>query len=371
MKLDPILSKATMLARSGKHSKVIRLLEPEINRYHGSFRYYYILGVSCLYVDDFAGALGYFQLAQKVKLRDPLALLGMAALNLRRGETDKAVDAYLEVLESDEKNRTARRALRVIRKYSGRDQFQAWLDSGKLHTLYPPVPADGFSWERLLGFTAVAVVAMLLLFGILVRSRVLPNPFNKKNARSQNIEYVLSAEERNQPVQTGGLYRYTFTKSKVLETYEKALSLFLDYRDEAAKINLNRILESNASEGIKNKARVLASYMEAPGFHNFKHNDNVTYSEAMLDPPLYRDVYVIWRGMAANVQTAGESTNFRLLVGYDTRTTLEGDVLVVFDRAISVSTERPLEVLGRIVPVSGGIMLEGAAVKQSGRLEEK
>jgi tetratricopeptide (TPR) repeat protein len=371
MKLDPILSKATMLARSGKYSQAIRALEPEINRYHGSFRYYYILAVSCLHVDDYSGALGYFQLAQKVKLRDPLALLGMAALYLRRGETDRAVDSYLEVLDNDEKNKIAKRALHVIRKYSGRDEFQAWLDSGKLRTLYPPIPSAGFSWERLLAFTAAAVAAFLLLFGILAQCGVLPNPFTKKGGRVQNTEYALSAEDRSQPVQTGGGFNYTLTRTQVIETYEKARSLFTSYRDEAARINLNRILESNASEGIQNKARLIIPFLETPGFHNFKHNDNVSYSEAAAEPALYRDVHVIWRGMAVNVQTAGDVTSFKLLVGYDTRKTLEGDVQVAFDRAMPVSTERPLEVLGRIVPVSGGIMLEGVAIKQSGRLEEK
>jgi tetratricopeptide (TPR) repeat protein len=367
MKLDSILTRATRLAKSGNYERTIRTLEPEVNRYHDSFRYYYLLGISCLHVDDFSGALDYFRLAQKVKMRDPLAILGMAALHLRRGEIDQAVDCYLEVEEIDSKNRTAQKALKIIRKYSGKDAFQAWRDSGKLHTLYPPIPSAGLSWSRLIIVAAAAVAAMMILFGILEKP---PNPFAKQG-RTRITEYVLNAEERSEPVQTGGLYRYILTRTQVLETYEKALSLFSAYRDEPARVSLNRILESNASEGIKNKARILVSYLETPGFHNFKQADNVSYSEAAGDPPLYRDVHIIWRGMAANVQTVQNVTTFNFLVGYDTRKTMEGDVLVVFDRALSVNTERPLEVLGRIVPISGGIMLEGVAIHQSGRLEEK
>jgi len=41
----------------------------------------------------------------------------------------------------------------------------------------------------------------------------------------------------------------------------------------------------------------------------------------------------------------------------------------VFEQAVPVNTERPLEVLGRIVPVGAqGLMLEGVAIHQSGRL---
>ena len=374
MKLDPILGKASRLARSGKYEEAIRTLEPEVNRYRGSFRYYYILGVSCLHTGDFGGALTYFRLAREVKIKDPLATLGLAVLFLRRGETDRAVDYYLDVQDIDQKNRTAKKALKVIRKYSGEDTFMSWLDSGRLHTLYPPIPFAGLSWKRIAVCAASVCIVLMLCFGLLIRARVLPNPFAPGSNRIALSEFVLNQEDRNQPVQTAGSYRYVLTRAQVLETYERALSLFTAYRDEASKINLNRLLESNASEGIKNRARLLLSYMETPGFDNFRQGDNVSYSEAIRDPLLYRDVHVIWRGMATNVETVENITRFDLLVGYDTRRTLEGIVQVEFDRAVSINSERPLELLGRIIPSDSSgsnIRLIGAAVHQSGRLENQ
>jgi tetratricopeptide (TPR) repeat protein len=368
MKLDPILTKATRFARSGNYAGAIRTLEPEVNRYYGSFRYYYLLGVSCLHVGDFGGALTYFRLAHDVKIRDPLALLGLAVLYLRRGETDKAVDFYLDVQELDEKNRTAKKALKVIRKYAGADTFSAWLESGRLPSLYPPIPSPGLSLVRIFIAAAAVLAALALCFGILVQTRLLPNPFNLRGSRKVNSELSLNREERSEPVQIGGTYRYILTRAQVLETYERALSLFTDRRDEAARVNLNRVLESNASEGVKNKSRILLSYMEVPGFDNFKHGDNVPYSEVIRDTMLFRGVHVIWRGMATNAETLQNGTSFDFLVGYDTRKTLEGIVPVIFDKAVSLNLERPLEVLGRIVPVNpekgAEIRLEGIAIHQ-------
>ncbi|MDR2133984.1 MAG: tetratricopeptide repeat protein [Treponema sp.] len=375
MKLDPILTRATRLARSGNYEGAIKTLEPEVNRYYGSFRYYYLLGVSCLHVGDFGGALTYFRLAHDVKIRDPLALLGLAVLYLRRGETDRAVDFYLDVQELDEKNRTAKKALKVIRRYAGADTFSAWLESGRLPGLYPPIPSPGLSPDRILAAAAAVLAVLALCFGILVRTNLVPNPFGHRGGRKVHAGISLSGEERNEPVQTGGAYRYILTRSQVLETYERALSLFTGYRDEAARVHINRILESNASEGVKNKSRILLSYMEVPGFDNFRHGDNVPYSEVIRDPVLFRDVHVIWRGMATNAETLQNMTSFDFLVGYDTRKTLEGIVPVVFDKAVSLNLERPLEVLGRIVPVNqesgAGIRLEGVAIHQSGRLEPR
>jgi tetratricopeptide (TPR) repeat protein len=373
MNTDPVLHKAALLARSGKYEGALRLLEPEVSRYYGSFRYYYLLGACCLYSRDFGGALTYFRLAREKKMRDPLALLGLAVLYLNRGETGKAVDLYLEAHELDPKNRTAKKALAVIRRHAGTDKFRDWLDSGKLRTLYPPIPFPGFTPGMILVPAAVLVAALLAAYAVLARFHILPNPFNPRGSRPVAAEFNLSREDRAAPMQIGGSYRYILTKTQALDAYEKALSLFTAYRDEAAKIEMNRVLESNASEALKNKAGILLTFMEVPGFDTFRQDDNVPYHDVIQDPALYRDVYVIWRGMATNVTTGQNGTSFDFLVGYDTRKTLEGIAPVVFDKAVALNPERPLEVLGRVEPAESGqgpaIRLLGVAIHQTGRLE--
>jgi hypothetical protein len=83
------------------------------------------------------------------------------------------------------------------------------------------------------------------------------------------------------------------------------------------------------------------------------------------EPPLYRDVHVIWRGMATNLREGDKSTDFDLLVGYDTRSALEGIVPVRFEFAAQVDVERPLEVLGRVVVNGDKIRLVGLAIHQA------
>jgi hypothetical protein len=75
--------------------------------------------------------------------------------------------------------------------------------------------------------------------------------------------------------------------------------------------------------------------------------------------------------MATNVEITDEGTTFDLLAGYDTRKVLEGIVPVVFYVPVSINTERPLEVLGKITLDSSysDIRLEGVAIHQSGKLE--
>ncbi|MDR2740284.1 MAG: tetratricopeptide repeat protein [Treponema sp.] len=344
------------------------MLQPEVVRYHDSFNYYYILGSACLRVGDLGGAFTYFKRAREIKMLEPSVLLGMAVYYLHRGDTGKAVDLYLEVLDLEPRNRIAKKALLVLRKNSGADGIQGWIDSGKAPGLFPPILTLPFTVGRFLFPFIGGLLVLAFAGGILVKLGVIPLSKFTPSERGGLAGIALEQEDRETPVQTGGTFRYILTRNQVLDIYETARKFFIEYRDEAAKVSLNRLIESNASDPVKNKARLLISYMDVPGFDTLK--DRFPYSEVNRDPLLYRECYVIWRGMATNLNEGESSTTFDFLVGYDTRSTLEGIVQVAFDFSVPVNLERPLEVLGRVIPIStaageDGIRLEGIALHQA------
>ncbi|MDR0411437.1 MAG: tetratricopeptide repeat protein [Treponema sp.] len=367
MPLDPVLTKAIRLLRQKKFWEVIHLLEPKIPLYYRSFRCYYLLGLAHLYSNSFGGALDYFKSARDVKMREPNVLLGFAVLYLRRGETDRAVDFYLEVQDIDEKNRIAKKALKVIKKHSRTDTISEWVDSGRLPELYPPLPTIPFSLKKILAVMTCVLGVSIVVLCVLVAVRVVKPPFElpfqANPDRNGLVSSLLDQGDRSQPVQTGGVYRYILTRAQILNDYEKARGLFTTYNDEKAKVLLNRILESNAADSIKTKATILLSYMDVPGFDTL--NDRIPFSDVVKDPFLYRDCYVIWQGMATNLIAEESSTLFDFLVGYDTRSKLEGIVPTRFNFSVSVNPEKPLEILGRIVIEENGIGIEGTAVHQS------
>jgi tetratricopeptide (TPR) repeat protein len=376
LQLDPILTKAVRFARKRKYDDAIKSLEIEASRYYGSFTYYYLLGISYLRSNIFRIAYTYLKLASEQKMRDPNTLVGLAAVYLHNRDTDKAVDLYLEVLSIDESNKIAAKALKIIRKYPGPENISTWIDSGRLHTLFPPFPKAGIPASGIVLHAAIAAAALGLVFGVLVKTELIPLPSGRER-RTVPPEYNLARDLLDAPVQTGGSYRYVLTRNQAVDDYNEARRLFIDYRDDAARVKLNRILESNASEPLKNSARILISYMEAPGFNTLK--DKFSYSEVIKEPFIYRDCHVIWRGMASNLNVQENHTSFDFLIGYDTFRIMEGIVQVDFDFAIPVNPERPMEILGRIIPVSAerdsrnpdpGIRIQGVALNQAGLLEQ-
>jgi tetratricopeptide (TPR) repeat protein len=358
MSSDPLLNKALGLMHGGNYDSAIKMLESEVFRYQESFQYYHLLGLCCLYVGDFGGVFTYFNRAKNIKFRETGPLLGLALYFLKRGDTERAVDLYLDVQDIDEKNKIAEKALSVIRKSAGGEELSAWTQSRKARSLYPPIPAARFNRTLLIAPLAALVCAALAAGGIaFFRNR------EPKFSRAGLENSVLANDERSAPVETGGSYRYILTGGEVIDLYNEARVFFNDYRDEKAKYNLNRILESNASPAIKNKAGLLKSYTAVPGFDSLK--DFFGYTEVAAEPVLYRDCYVVWKGMAANVAQAEHSASFDLLVGYDTRRIMEGAVNVTLSFPAEVNASAPLEVLGKIALLPGDrFMLEAVGIHQ-------
>ena len=369
MKDDTILIRGIRMINHKNYGDAISLLESEAIRYRDSFKYYYILAIACLYAGDLGGAQTYFRRSRELKIRDVGTLLGLAFLHLRKGETDKAVELYLEIRELDKKNIQAQKALEIIRKKGDPEKLAAWFENGQTKSIQPLLPKTPIAFSVKLSFIIGLIFIFSCIYVILALNSIVPTPIKKPEVRSGTENIVLGPADRANPVVGGGSYRYVLTRDKVLAEFNEVQSLFRDFRDDAARIHINRILASNASPSIKDKVSALAEYAIVPGFDTIK--DYFSYSEILEDPELYQGCHVVWKGMAANLKDSERSTDFDLLVGYDTKIALEGIVPVHFNTAMRIDPEKPLEVLAKILVTDGMISLAGVSIHQSSSLGRK
>jgi tetratricopeptide (TPR) repeat protein len=365
---ETVLKKALLLAKRGKCGEAVSLLESELLRYRDSFIFYYLLAISCLKLGDFGRAYTYFKSAHEIKKRDVNVLLGIAALYIRRSEGARAVEMYLQVLNAEPKNKKAKKALAVLRKYGGGEELGVWVDSGKIKSLYPPFPRVRGADKKKLFLCAAAALAVLLSCAYaVIKKGVTPSAIFAREKREGYSDSALSASERGLPVDMTGAFQIVLTAQQVIEVYEKARKYFNEYKDNSARVEINRILYSNASEGVKNKARLLLGYIDETvvGFDNFdKLKEHFTYNEVAKDSALYNGCYVKWGGRAANIEQGAESTAFELYIGYEERRVVLGSVRVECPFAFNIE-DRPLDVLGRVLSGGGGsFILGGVSVHQ-------
>lgn len=356
-----VLDDAKRLFARGRHAEVISLLEARLPLFRDSHRYYYLLGASCLRTGDTGGANTYLRRAEQLDPRDGDTKLCLAALHLRHGETEKAVTLYLRVLEDRPRDRLARRCMGLLRRADFLERLGSMSATSRDFASLLPGPRGLPVWLLPALGAALALVLLVLLFPL--ASAGLAGLRDLSSPRKDVAAVSLDAGLRASPVAAAGSARYILTEKEALAAFDRAKELFQRYRDNAARVEINRLLDSNASPGLKEKAKTLLGFVEAPDWRTL--TDSPSYATVAADPLLYRGCAVIWRGRAANIEGKGRDRRFDFLVGYDERSKLEGIVAVrVADPSLSIPPDGPFELLATIVPQPQGFGLECLALHE-------
>lgn len=348
------LKKASLQFRRNKFGDVLRLLEPQTFRYRENEQFYYMLGVSCLYTGDFGGAYTYLRRANQLNSEDINTLFALAAVHLKRQESNEALLNLLAVLDIDNGNKKAKKALQIIRNHISSQTLDDLVNSDKISFLYP---STGFALPPIIPIIVLAIIIVPLALLLFQKSDGIEFP--GKQPRSREVA-ELNLEETKQVVSQSGDYRYVLTEKEVNVSFTKAKRYFQDYDDNAAQKEINRLLESNASEQVKEKVRFLEGFLRTPTFTTLK--TSYSYQEVEKEKYLYDKCFVIWKGKISNLSVTDELIAFDFLVGYHDEKVLEGVVPVTLDFAVSLEQGYPIELLGRIHIKNERITLTGVSV---------
>ncbi|MFO8063576.1 MAG: tetratricopeptide repeat protein [Spirochaetia bacterium] len=340
------LKKAERLFASARYSDVIHVLEPQVFMYRETPRFYYLLGMSCMYMGDLGGAYSYLSRSAQLDPNDTGALLGLAAVHVRRNETQDALRLWLDVLDVEPRNRQARRGLSVLREAQSQAEIQQNFSNARIKKF---LPGRGFPVRRVLvaagGGAAVAAVAAGVLF--VPWGDLTSGMFTRQPQEQREGGEILNVDtEGEQLIQYSGDFRYVLTDEEVGELFEEIRDHFHGGRDNLAQREINRLLLSNASADLKERALLVTDYLREPGFTDFEHN--FSYEEVDDEPRLYDGCYVRWSGRAANVNVGEEAIEFDLLVGYEDGRVLQGVVPVQLDFSARVESGMSVELIGEI-----------------------
>jgi tetratricopeptide (TPR) repeat protein len=348
-----VIERATQLFRKRKFPQVIRLLESQIFRFRENPIFYRLLGSACLHTGDFGGAESYLRRSEQLRPEDTAVLCGLAAVHLKRGETDKALSLWLRVVDIDPRNRAAARGLNTLREASAEERHPDLTDPRLLRRLLPAVPPPP---GRIILPLALAAAAGALVLGYLY---VLPRVLPPRRERPGVAEIVLSPSSPALSTQAG-TPAYVLTEQQVEELFDQAKQHLLDYRDNLAIREINRILLSNASAYVQEKARLLKTFVSTPDFTTVK--DPFPFLEVAAEPRLYQDTYVVWKGKTANVRVGEEDIRFDLLVGYQEEKELLGIVPVFLGFAADLQDGDAVEILGQVLVTDSRLALKGISL---------
>ncbi|MEW5815129.1 MAG: hypothetical protein AB1798_06995 [Spirochaetota bacterium] len=335
------LKKASKLFRKKRYSNVINLLEPQVFRFRDNVAFFYLLGVSCLYTGDFGGAYSYLKRVLHSQPRDVNSLLGLAAIHLKKHEISEAIMCWLSALEIEGNNKIARYGLKVVKKDSTPEKVSAFVESKTFFKLYPKT---GFYVAYLVPVLLLTVfITVTVVVGLpIVKNKIL----SEKKPRQAEV-YSLSLKNGNEKItEFAGQYRYMLTEKEIQKAFEKAKMYFENFDDNLAQVEINRILESNASFRVKDKARIIMGYLKPPDFTTIR--PSIPYEDVVKDPYLYKNCYILWRGKIVNIIVTKEQIRFDFLVGYEDEKVLKGIVPVTMNFAANLEQGASIEILGKV-----------------------
>ncbi|MFA7567432.1 MAG: hypothetical protein WCY01_10430 [Alkalispirochaeta sp.] len=344
------LRKAGRLYRQRQYAHVINLLEPQVFMYRESWTYYHILGMSCMYTGDYAGAYSYLRRAADLDDEKTETMLAIGAVLLRRRQVDLAIRNYLDILDGDPRNRRARKALQWIRTLENPDDVIEWFESGKVKRI---LPRKGAYLPRVanVGLILIALAA-LAVFVIPPGVQFLMDRFGGTDRPGSEILILDRGTDLVVPVgQSSGAPDdpvFVFTEGEVENLFRDIGRLFNDSRDNMVRRELNRIQLSNAGIRIKQQAELLRAYLVEPDFTSL--SDSFSYRDVEAQPALYNGVYVKWRGRIANLVIGEDAITFDLLVGYESGRVVDGIVPVRVPYAVLLNDGESIEVIGRVIP---------------------
>lgn len=355
------LSFAKKLMKRRKFSKAVLLLESHEQNYENNFDFYLKLGISYLYLGDYGSASSNFQKARRIKMSDISLLLGQAVLYLRRGDTERAIQYYMEILEYDPQNKVALDAMEFIRKDGDYSTICSWVDSGKIEKFFPPVGIAPYKILKIAVPVIAACLGGIFAFSLSFQEQ----PISDGRADLSYLELTAIDKKDIIDKNSSSSYKVVLSSSQIEKTFDKIFTYYNDGRDNACQIEINRILNSNASFAVKQKARNIMDYLEIPDFTTLK--DVPTFSQVNENPFLYLDCWINWKGRISNAVQGENSFDCDFLVGYEDLKKVDGVVPLRFAESPEILIDQPLEVLAKISDDLGKIYLEGRAVHQNAK----
>lgn len=330
---------------------MLALLEPEILGFRKSFTFYYLLGMSSLQLDLLDNAFSYLKSAfLNNEDQNREVILAYGAVLLRIGKRQEGLRLLLDLIQNPQtadsaEAKKAKKMLNLLR-YKGQndDYIEVLTRAPKSWYLPRPFPFLTLMWASL-GALVLISAGVALFFGVKAVQNRPPKPSRSNMAVVQLLpDQVLSDYSKPD-------FQYTLSDREIAAAFQRAKKHLLHFEDNACRVEINRLLHSNASLDVKQKCAVFARELTRPEMKDFK--GSFSYEEVAKDPLLYDHCYVKWQGRVSNVEVVHDNQiQFDFLVGYQDRKIIDGIVPASLDHAYLFDETFAYELLARIVPAS-------------------
>ncbi|WKC57714.1 tetratricopeptide repeat protein [Borrelia sp. P9F1] len=369
MKPNKIISNSIYYYNSQRYSEVVKLLEKEIFLYKNYYFYHYILGMAYLRMGNLTNAQTYLKKAYTLNPTDPDIKQSIAILLVAQGKEDMAIRIWLKMIEENQDTKRSELSLETIR----RNPIQGTLFLNKRNMydkLFPEIKAkrgETLSGSIKISAAVVGLVSLVSAIFLFTDSKEVFTPQSiSKSKNKKNINNItayiddIKINNKEKIENDEGQFVFILTETEIKNSFQKIKTHLKENKDNFARIEINKILNSNASESIKLKAKNLASFISRPDFITF--NDYLDLKKIKKTPLIYSNAYVKWEGIVNNIEKRDSIVYFDFYVGYN-KSALEGIITAKTTFDIDIDSKDSVEILGQIDYTKNKLTLNAITIR--------
>ncbi|MBB6213230.1 tetratricopeptide repeat protein [Borreliella californiensis] len=369
MEPNKIINKSIYYYNSKKYSQAIKLLEKEIFFYKNYYLYHYVLGMSYLRIGNLGNAQTYLKKAYTLNPSEPNIKQAIAILLVSQGKEEKAIQIWLKMIEENQEVDRSELSLEIIRKNPIKGS--AFLKNNNLYEkLFPTIKAmPDKNLTKLIIIIimgGIIFISMLAIYFIFYEQKTTTSA-NLKAEINKNLNNIaayiddIKINNKEKIKNEEGQFILILTSDEIKNSFEKIKIYLKKGKDNFARVEINKILNSNASESIKLKAKNLASFISRPDFISF--NEHLNLKDIKKDPSIYSNVYVKWEGVVNNIEKKDNIIQFDFYVGYN-KNVLSGIIPAKTTFDIDIDFKDHVEILGQIEYKKNKLTLNAITIRK-------
>lgn len=379
---EMILQKYRQRNSTQQVRNIIDILTPFVEEHPDDPLMLKILAFCHIEVQDYQRAERYLPSLLRLNQNDVETLNALAYLGLSNGNLEQPIQFLLDAIYLDGKNTRLKQNLEKLRKANDPKVFFRMTKPSEF--LFMTLPQEDplvAAWAafnkavknpmtRLAIMGAGVIVVALLLYAMYP---VLVNWANNARFNSgigaNRITHV-TIQDIEKLTEERKLYNIRLSEDEIKRKFELVRNYLEQRQFNKASITINELLNSNASEFIKERVGILAGFIPDMDPQAIDYMPPVP--EVIRAPFLYQNVYIRWSGLVANLEhKERKETVFDLLINFVDKAVVEGIAESHYPGFQNVTSGDKIVVFGQIagITLDNKIVIKGKQIIRIGKTE--
>lgn len=336
-----------------------------------------MLGISLIEIQDYREAKNILLRILERYPDDPETLNAMAYIYIIEKHLNEAVRCVLDALYFDKENEIYKKNLETLRNTDDPDVLIPTISPKDfIYIKLPDLPFYLIIKEKLLWFISSKFgKSILISAGIIILSIIIyysypyyitwVENYRFKRSLGHGRTVHLEIKDIEKLVAERSKYNLKLSEEEIKKKFSMIKYYLEDKKVNKAIITINELLNSNASEQIKERVTIWEGFV-----YKIEKPSQIDYVPPIQDvlrtPFLYKNVYINWGGTVVNLEHKGrEETVFDLLINFIDEATVEGIAEVHLEGFVKVSNNDKVYVFGQIAGINldNHIIVKGISIQ--------